>query len=1387
MATNETSIIISAVDKTGDAIRTAGGGLDKLATSATNLSGTLAGLAGGAAIGVFAGMIRNAIDAADGLNDLSKSTSIAVETLAGLDLASKQSGAELEGTAQAINRLSVNMGKNAEAFAAIGVTAKEPLEAFKQLSDVFSKIEDPQLKAAVAAEALGKSWASAAPLLAEGGQRIQEMVDKGSQLAGVTQGMADDADAFNDVLEEWKAALGGVATRIASDLLPIMKAMSADMDDATGSAGDMAGSLSPLAEVFRVLVVVGGSAAYMFRSVGREIGGIAAQMASVSRGDFAGAFAIGRAMKEDADVSRAAFVQWERGVLSAQKTAVKAKEAVEGLTEAQKKAAQAFASTSNTDKDAAEARRAAAAARLAAKAGKAAADAEQERLFARAEQMAAISKAVDGELKAMAEAREDYAKSVAALLGPIEDEAASLERQVETYGLTRAEIEATTIARLEEAKAMLAGQVGQEDNIAFYEREIAARKRIRDASLNLEAKEAATDAAKKAAAEWERTADKIGDSITDALMRGFESGKDFAQNLRDTVVNMFKTMILQPTIKAVVVGGLSTLGMGAAQADTGIAGIAGAGGSGSLSNLASLGSSAYDMVAGGGSLYESFALSGAGSALGLSTGLSTSLGVAGGAGSVMGGSAALAAAEATSIGGATALSGIGSAIGAALPVIGVIGAIAGLSGLFGSKPKIPKMNLANMEVPGWGNFDTPFGKISGAAKHDDNFAKTFDSLKPIAEADKLIAAQLSAAEMSAAKAAIFGTGTGEIKSKRAGGAIDNFIADRLDRITDVIGGWVNDLGDTVTGDMGKIYSETAAILAARRMDGAEALARELLSDEGKAFYRESATAAAAFARMAGALQLINPLLKGINQVAFAMSGLGGNFATDLLAKFASPDVLAQQVGGYYDAFFSDTEKQFKQLDALNEIVAKSFGEIGVAVPATNAAFRALVESLDLTTDSGQKTFASLMGVSGAFAQAQALQAQTQANIEKTLAESKAKREKEMFDNADAAYAGLERAIEAEKKRIDSAYEAQTKAMQASADAASEIQSSLTSLADTLKGAVRSVVAESDALTLSRRVAAQNTLNTALSAAQSGQSLVPFADSITDAITDLSSPSEQLYATFEDYARAQGQANAALSALQTNALAQKSVATLTLEALNKSIEAAGLQHDEDIARLDQLLDGAKSQLDALKGIDTSVLSVAEALKNFQSAVGGNAAKSAGSSVAATSPGNAAIQAVADYGKQYGDNAYYLMAGVNDYTAKLASATAMAAALGTTIADAAVWSDGKGQAYWQEVQRQYDAGLHPTTTSIRGFAIGTNYVPYDMTANIHQGERIIPAADNRELLARLAEPKANSTDTEIVQLREENRAQAAAFAGFMSRCAKVLEKWEGDGMPETRAYA
>ena len=47
-------------------------------------------------------------------------------------------------------------------------------------------------------------------------------------------------------------------------------------------------------------------------------------------------------------------------------------------------------------------------------------------------------------------------------------------------------------------------------------------------------------------------------------MRGFEGGKGFAENLRDTVENMFKTLVLRPIVSAVVspVSGAITAGLG---------------------------------------------------------------------------------------------------------------------------------------------------------------------------------------------------------------------------------------------------------------------------------------------------------------------------------------------------------------------------------------------------------------------------------------------------------------------------------------------------------------------------------------------------------------------------------------------------------------------------------------------------------------------------------------------------------------------------------------------------------------------------------------------------------------------------------------------------------
>jgi len=190
-------------------------------------------LTGALTITAFAGFIKSSIDAADRLNDLSKSTGITIENLAGLQYAAEQSGGDLESIAQAINKLSVSMAKDGEKFVELGINAKEPIEALKQLSDLFIRIEDPQQRAALAAEMLGKSWAGTAPLLAEGSQRIDEMIKKGTALSGKTAEMAAQSDQFNDNLAQLKTQISGVGTSLASDLLPAMNQIIAAMQEAS--------------------------------------------------------------------------------------------------------------------------------------------------------------------------------------------------------------------------------------------------------------------------------------------------------------------------------------------------------------------------------------------------------------------------------------------------------------------------------------------------------------------------------------------------------------------------------------------------------------------------------------------------------------------------------------------------------------------------------------------------------------------------------------------------------------------------------------------------------------------------------------------------------------------------------------------------------------------------------------------------------------------------------------------------------------------------------------------------------------------------------------------------------------------------------------------------
>lgn len=239
----------------------------------------------------------------------------------------------------------------------------------------------------------------------------------------------------------------------------------------------------------------------------------------------------------------------------------------------------------------------------------------------------------------------------------------------------------------------LAAKAAAKEQIAAIQETIAAHKQhaaeLREqAKLTMEisAKEAfleqeekAKEAARKAQEEWQQAAEGIQQSITDALMRGFEDGKGFARNLRDTVKNLFGSLVLRPVISAAV-GGLFP---GLAQASNGAALLTGGGGgggllSGGIGGIANTVSSVWGALSGG--LVST--LSNGIAALGSTFGSSALASFAGGMNMAALGSAG--AASAASIGGVTSL---GATFAAAVPYIGIaLAALPLISKIFGGKP-----------------------------------------------------------------------------------------------------------------------------------------------------------------------------------------------------------------------------------------------------------------------------------------------------------------------------------------------------------------------------------------------------------------------------------------------------------------------------------------------------------------------------------------------------------------------------------------------------------------------------------------------------------------------------------------------------------------------------
>jgi len=252
---DQPKIIISAVDNTRAAFSSVKSGLGQIEGVGSTLNGVIGRLAPLLGAATFTSFVKGGVDTLDMLGDLSDRTGVAASTLSGFQLVAAQSDTSLDALGKGLNKLSVYMAENGEAAAKLGITAKDPAEAFIQLSNVISNIEDPQQRAALANKILGKSYQELLPALLQGGDALRTQIENGKELTGVTDENVKKAQEFNDQLDFLKTKASNAGVGIASDLLPSLNEITTNFIENNKKAGLFLSTLAAIGNVVKIAAV----------------------------------------------------------------------------------------------------------------------------------------------------------------------------------------------------------------------------------------------------------------------------------------------------------------------------------------------------------------------------------------------------------------------------------------------------------------------------------------------------------------------------------------------------------------------------------------------------------------------------------------------------------------------------------------------------------------------------------------------------------------------------------------------------------------------------------------------------------------------------------------------------------------------------------------------------------------------------------------------------------------------------------------------------------------------------------------------------------------------------------------------------------------------------
>lgn len=292
---------------------------DRWGAAGASLKDAMAPLTAALSLASINAFVRQTVDAVDALNDVADVTGATIENISALQDVALRTGTAIDVVETALlkfNQVLNSASHDSEAervLKSIGLSAKElqqldPAEALRVTAEALDGYADNGDKARRIQDLFGKS-------VKEIGPYLKDLATVGKLQATIFTSQAAEAEKLNKAAAELQTNMQSWSRSVVLQVLPAINDLLSAFRDGEGGARGMASGVDAILVPLEALSVFGANVAYVFKGVGTEIGGLAAQLVSLGKGDFAAAAAIHKAMIEDGEKARAEIDAFEKRVL----------------------------------------------------------------------------------------------------------------------------------------------------------------------------------------------------------------------------------------------------------------------------------------------------------------------------------------------------------------------------------------------------------------------------------------------------------------------------------------------------------------------------------------------------------------------------------------------------------------------------------------------------------------------------------------------------------------------------------------------------------------------------------------------------------------------------------------------------------------------------------------------------------------------------------------------------------------------------------------------------------------------------------------------------------------------------------------------------------------